>query len=265
MDNPNNELKNTTYELFMAALSTLSLINILLIYLISDPEVDSVIYLMDGFLTIVFLFDFLMRFFTAESKTAYFLRQFGWADLLASIPLPQFKLLRIFRIVRAGRLMRKDGTKKMVHVYMDNRAQSAFLTLILLIFLVLEFGSLTIVFVETQSPASNIKTAADGLWYTFVTITTVGYGDYYPVTNTGRLLGMIIMVAGVGLFGTFTGYLSNIFLTPKKERHMSDLVPETGSPDDPKARLVELKMLLDEQRKTQSALEAKINELEALL
>jgi voltage-gated potassium channel len=265
MENQNDELKNTTYEVFIVALTLLSIANLLLIYLIPNTVVDEVIYLMDGFWSLIFLGDFLYRLFSADSKTTYFLRQYGWTDLLGSLPLPLFKLLRLVRVVRSLRLMRKDGSKKLLQVYRDNRAQSAFITLVLLIFLVLEFGAMAIVQIEAPSPDSNINTAWDGLWYTFVTITTVGYGDLYPVTNIGRTLGMITMLAGVGLFGTFTGYLSNIFLTPRKERYRSDLVPETGSPDDPKARLVELKMLLDEQRKTQSALEAKINELEGLL
>ena len=48
-----------------------------------------------------------------------------------------------------------------------------------------------------------------------MTISTVGYGDQYPVTNEGRILGAGIIVIGVGIFGTFTGYLANLFLAPK--------------------------------------------------
>lgn len=265
MDKPNSELKNTTYELFIAALTILSVTNLLLVYLIPNPVVDEVIYLMDGFITLIFIFDFLMRLLTAESKATYFFRQYGWADLLGSIPSPLFKLLRLVRVVRSGRLMRKDGSRRLLHVYRENRAQSAFITLILLILLVLEFGAMAIVQVEAQSPGSKIKTAWDGLWYTFVTITTVGYGDLYPVTKSGRILGMITMIAGVGLFGTFTGYLSNIFLTPREEKQNNTPAPSSGSSTDPKARLAELKTLLEEQRIAQSTLEAKIIELEDLL
>ena len=52
-----------------------------------------------------------------------------------------------------------------------------------------------------------------------VTISTVGYGDRFPVTNDGRLVGTLIIVIGVGIFGTFTGYLANLFLAPKKSKH----------------------------------------------
>ena len=72
--------------------------------------------------------------------------------------------------------------------------------------------------VESRAPNGNIKTASDAIWYTYVTITTVGYGDTFPVTNLGRLIGMGIMTAGVALFGTLTGYLANAFLAPPKKK-----------------------------------------------
>ena len=82
--------------------------------------------------------------------------------------------------------------------------------------LVLEFGSLEILHVEQNAPGANITSASDALWYTIVTISTVGYGDRYPVTNEGRVVGSLIIIVGVGIFGTFTGYLANLFLAPKK-------------------------------------------------
>ena len=87
--------------------------------------------------------------------------------------------------------------------------------------LVLQFGSLGILYLEEDAPGANIVTASDALWYTIVTISTVGYGDQYPVTDGGRFLGSLIIVVGVGIFGTFTGYLANLFLSPRKTREAS--------------------------------------------
>ena len=261
MQEPSTELKNTTYELFIGALSVLSIINLLLYYLISNPVVSGVVVIIDGLLSLIFLVDFLFRFFSAGSKSRYFFSQFGWADLLASLPLPQAKILRVFRIIRAGRLMGKQGGRHMLREFLGNRAQSALLSLLFFIILVLEFGGMAMVAVESSSLAANIRTPADALWYTFVTITTVGYGDRYPVTTEGRLIGVVIMTAGVGLFGTLTGYLANAFLAPPKKKEEQ----VTAGGDDPKAKLAQLKQLLNEQKQAQAALEAKINEFEALL
>src|SRR5512139_1132964 len=120
MENNSDELKNTTYELFIGALSILSIINLLLYYLVSDTTVEQVIRIMDGFLSVIFVADFFYRLFTAQSKSEYFLRHMGWADLLASLP-GQFKILRLFRIVRAGRLLKAYGGKRMFKQFVSNR------------------------------------------------------------------------------------------------------------------------------------------------
>ena len=83
-----------------------------------------------------------------------------------------------------------------------------------------EFGSLAILAVEVRSPAGNIKTASDALWYSLVTMSTVGYGDQFPVTNLGRVIGSFIILVGVGLFGTITGFLANAFLAPRKPKEL---------------------------------------------
>jgi voltage-gated potassium channel len=63
------------------------------------------------------------------------------------------------------------------------------------------------------------------VWYVIVTITTVGYGDKYPVTNPGRIVGVLIMVLGVGLFGVLTGFLANVFLAPASEKSDDNSTP----------------------------------------
>jgi voltage-gated potassium channel len=113
-------------------------------------------------------------------------------------------MVQVFRIVRAGRLLGRCAAHGTISY--PTIAGSALFTLLFLIFLVLEFGGLAILTAERQSPDANIKSASDALWYTFVTITTVGYGDQYPVTPAGRLMGVAVMMAGVGLFERSPGF-----------------------------------------------------------
>ncbi|WP_306171340.1 potassium channel family protein [Porphyromonas gingivalis] len=68
-----------------------------------------------------------------------------------------------------------------------------------------------------NAPTSNITTAEDAIWWSYVTITTVGYGDKYPVTTEGRIIAMFLMTAGVGLFGTFTAYIASLFVSDNKK------------------------------------------------
>jgi len=226
---PRAELQNPGYEIFIAGLSILSILNLVLLIVVKDPALQPVVWVMNAILSLILFIDFLVRLRTAESRSGYFLRDYGWADLLASLPLPQLKILRLFRLGRVYRLMKDYGAKNIGRSLLKERAGSALLTLLFIAILVLEFGSLWMLYLESKSPDSNITTASDAIWYVIVTISTVGYGDQYPVTNPGRILGAVIIVLGVAIFGTLTGYLANLFLSPGQSDDPDEPSPTSDS------------------------------------
>src|SRR5207248_2106497 len=82
---------------------------------------------------------------------------------------------------------------------------------------------------QFEVPAGgNIKTAAEALWWAFTTITTVAYGDYFPVTPEGRIVGALLMTAGVGLFGILSGFVASWFLAPSQHQQESELSAVRG-------------------------------------
>jgi len=206
------ELKSIGYEIFVAAVSILSIVNLLLIALAAEQSLQYVLYAMNAIFSAILFGDFCYRLATASSRRAYLGRGFGWADLLASLPLPQLKVLRVFRLVRVFRLLQAYGARTVLRAFLHDRAGSSLFTLLLIALLVLEFGSLAMLRLESGAPGSTITTASDALWYNIVTMATVGYGDTYPVTNAGRVLGSLVIIVGVGIFGTLTGFLANAFL-----------------------------------------------------
>ncbi len=214
---PRTELKSSGYEIFIGILSILSILNLVLMIFVQEKSLETVLAAMNALFSLIFLIDFTYRIFTAPSATTYFFRHFGWADLLASLPIAQLKILRIFRLVRVYRLLRDVGIRAISQTVIKDRAGSALYVLLLMGIFVLQFGSLAMLALEQGAEGANITTASDALWYTIVTISTVGYGDQYPVTQAGRLCGTVIIVVGVGIFGTFTGYLATVFLSPRKE------------------------------------------------
>lgn len=215
---PKKERKmNLGYEIFVGILSILSILNIFLAFFYKDADMEGILNIMNGLFSIIFLGDFVFRISTVPSKSTYFFRDFGWADLFASLPFPQFKVLRVFRLFRVYRLMTKIGPKVIVNTLVNDRAGSALYVLLLMGVMVLEFGALAVLKQEQANPDANIKTASDAVWYVLVTISTVGYGDRYPTTDPGRLVGALTIIIGVGIFGTFTGFLANFFLSPAKK------------------------------------------------
>jgi voltage-gated potassium channel len=259
----NTELKPIGYELFIGALSVLSILNLVLLLFVKDPALETVIYVINGFMMPIFVGDFLYRFFTAQSKSGYFFRSFGWADLISSLPFPQLKILRMFRLWRVYRLFLKFGARNLLNEFLAHRADNALFTVVFLVMCVLEFGALAVLKAELSSPNANITTASDAIWWAYVTITTVGYGDRFPTTSWGRIIGILVMTAGVGLFGTLAGFLSNKLLTQPVPKE----APAEASADaaDPKVRIAELKRMIEAQEKATADLRAKLDEIDQLL
>lgn len=265
------ELKNLGYELFIAGLSILSIFNLVLLYFAQDVDIQTVVYVVNAVMTPIFLADFAYRLHTSKPKRAYFVTQFGWADLVSSLPFPQVKILRVFRLWRVIRLWRDFGSD-LLKEFIRHRAENALLTVAFLVLCVLEFGSLSVLYVEQYAKGANITNASDALWWTYVTITTVGYGDQYPVTNAGRIIALLVMTAGVGLFGTLSGFLANAFLSPtdadveSPEAAASEAVePAPAADGDPRAQLAEVRRRVAAQEAALAELRASLDGLEKAL
>jgi voltage-gated potassium channel len=210
-------MKDPGYEMFVAGLSILSVFN--LIYeLLPGTDTPSVLVVVtiNIFLTAVFVGDFLYRFITTPSRSYYMVHDWGWADLLAIAPI--FRVLRLFRVFKAYRFVTRYGTAKIRQELSDRRAESALYLLVFMVVLIIEFGSIAVLYAERPDPHANIVSASDAMWWAYVTITTVGYGDQYPITNEGRLVGILVMTTGVGVFATFAGYIGHKLLSPTKSK-----------------------------------------------
>jgi voltage-gated potassium channel len=172
-----------------------------------------------------FLADFAMRLIAAPRMRDYFIGQRGYFDLLGSIPSFGFSqytaLLRLFRLSRLFRLrrfMNPENRKILRDEILNNRGSYAALLTVIMAVLVVSTASIFVLFFESQSPDANITTGGDSLWWAIVTITTVGYGDRYPVTPGGRLIAVSVMFAGVGIIGALASILASFLIpSPKKE------------------------------------------------
>jgi len=201
------------YELYMLVLSVFSIGVLTADTLLSlSDELHQVLSYTDFVLCVLFFSDFVRSFLRAPDRSRYLLRT-GWLDLASSIPtIDALRLGRLSRIARIIRLLRAMRSARTIgSIIKGKRKQSALLAAGTVSLLLAVFASLAILQFETD-PESNIKTAGDALWWAFATITTVGYGDRYPVTLEGRLVAAVLMVVGVGLFSTLAGLAASWFL-----------------------------------------------------
>jgi voltage-gated potassium channel len=173
----------------------------------------------DFCICVLFLADWIYYFATAKNKKTYFTHHF--LDLISSIPFVQIlKPLRAVRAVRILRLLRLvrgiKGAEKFVDVFAKNKARSAMSIYIVITTVIYFYGTLGIYNFE-EGINKNIHDFGDAMWMSFTTLTTVGYGDCYPVTAGGRLLCAILVLTGMGLFSLFTAEFAAFILKEVKK------------------------------------------------
>jgi voltage-gated potassium channel len=255
VDSTRDELKPTNYEFFLLALSIMSLVNWVSYFIIEDVPIKRVVLAMDLLLSLVFVADFIYRFFSARNKANYLLGQFGWLDLLSGLPIPVARIARLARVVRATRLLNAYGMRNAIREFLINRAGSAVYLVFFMIILVMQYGSVAILFTERGAPGANIRTASDALWWVLVTISTIGYGDLYPVTHQGRLIAVVVILLGVALFGVVTGLLASNFEYDDSDEGQDELPSHLLSPEESLTLLEEIARL----RQTQERANAEFN------
>lgn len=219
----------TNWQIFMLFLSIYILLAVLIETIIKLPDETSFLLAwIDNAICIIFIGDFFFNLATAKSRLQYL--KWGWIDLVSSIPNIQIlRWGRIFRVVRILRILRGiRSIKRIFQFLVVSRARGTLAFVAIFSSALVIFSSIVILNCE-PSTESNIKTASDALWWAFSTITTVGYGDRFPITTAGRIIAITLMIAGVSLFSTFTAYVASAFLGQKLTE---EEVREKGCPPD---------------------------------
>jgi voltage-gated potassium channel len=214
-------LESNSYNIFMLVLTVFSLAIMVLLLLPWDDATISALTFFDNAICFVFLADFGVNLAASRPRRDYLITRRGWLDLLGSFPslgvFPASGLLRIARfsrLLRAMRMLRGNNRKQLVNDVVRNRGQYALLITVLSAFVVLTLSTVIMIQLESRSSDANITTGGDALWWAFATITTVGYGDQFPVTGLGRAIAVFVMFAGVGIIGSLASILASLLVPP---------------------------------------------------
>ena len=233
------DASNGIYDLFVVALTIFSLAMVAVYYLLPLTEAtEQALLWIDIPISLIFLADAFGSLRRAPDKRAYL--KWGWLDFLGSIPLIlPLRIARLARLVRAWRTLRLRRLSQVGEDLERNRAESAALITVFLAIVVLTTATVAVLEFESEVPQANIRSAGDAFWWALVTLATVGYGDFYPVTPWGRVGAVALMTVGVGIFGVLASYLANLFLPNTQDEN------EAGDLDEIKAELVALNARLD--------------------
>jgi voltage-gated potassium channel len=188
----------------------------------------------------VFLGDYLLRLVLAEHRWR-FVRQ-NWVDGVAVL-LPLLRPLRIVSLVRVARVLDRRLTRSL------HGRVAAYVTLTSS--LVVFMASLAVYDAERGAPDASITHYGDAVWWALTTISTVGYGDEYPVTGQGRLVAVLLMIGGIALLGVVTAAVASWFVGRVAE------AAQAQDDADDEAMRAEIRALADEVRLLRAELTAR--------
>jgi voltage-gated potassium channel len=162
-------------------------------------------------------------------------------DLVAILPallgflgidLRQLRALRLFRLLRAGKLVRYSRSLQLIGRVLKKRRGELVGTCVLM-FALLIFGSTLLYWAERDAQPEAFESIPATMWWAVATLTTVGYGDITPITPLGKFFGAFVAIFGIGLFALPTGVLGAAFVEEMR-RDESDVCPHCGkNPAEP--------------------------------
>ncbi|MCG9623476.1 potassium channel family protein [Vibrio mediterranei] len=136
-----------------------------------------------------------------------------WIDFVASVPMIEplrfarvFHIFRVILVIRSGEALLRQLAR--------NKHETTIASILLLLILLITAGAGLMLWAEGDDPEANIQHIGDAVWWAFVTVSTVGYGDHYPVTGLGKALAGVIIICGVGLFGMTSGLITSLLSSP---------------------------------------------------
>ena len=181
-----------------------------------NPQVKTILYSIEVFCVSVFTIEYILRIYVADSKPRFIFSFFGIIDFLAILPfylsfgidLRSLRALRFLRLFRILKLVRYN--RAMIHFTTAIKSAKEEILLFLFITLILiYFSSVGIYYFENEAQPDNFSSVFDSLWWAIVTLTTVGYGDVYPITVGGKVFTFFILLIGLGIVAIPTGIISS--------------------------------------------------------
>ncbi|RED42242.1 voltage-gated potassium channel [Winogradskyella eximia] len=180
------------------------------------PQTRVVLNAIEAFCVVIFTFEYLARIYVADSKPKFIFSFFGIVDFLAILPfylsfgidLRSLRLLRMFRLFRLFKLVRYNKAIKHFVNAMKLAKEQIILFLIITIMLIY-FAAVGIYYFENEAQPEHFSSIFSSLWWSIVTLTTVGYGDVYPITVGGRIFTFFILMIGLGIVAIPTGIISS--------------------------------------------------------
>ncbi len=244
----NGKRINKYFDYFILCLIVLSVFSIIL-ESISEISANYGNWLnyFDVFAVVVFSIEYCLRVYIADiiypsknkfqSILKFVFSAYGIIDLLAILPfyLPliitvDLRFLRIIRLTRVLRILKINRYNNSLSLIWGviKEKKSELIVTVFVTFLILLIASFLIFYVEGEEQPEKFPNILSALWWAVATLTTVGYGDIYPVTGLGKLISSFIAILGIGIIALPTGIISSGFIDKIQKNKSMAKCPHCG-------------------------------------
>ncbi|MFC5196374.1 ion transporter [Bizionia hallyeonensis] len=211
---------NRASKIFAIAIQVLILISVVTFTLETDPDLEpntrTILRVIEAFSVIIFTFEYILRIYVADHKRKFIFSFFGIIDLLAILPfylsfgidLRSLRALRLLRLFRVFKLVRYNRALNDFIIAIKSAKEQILLFLFITLILIY-FSAVGIYYFENEAQPEHFRSIFDSLWWAIITLTTVGYGDVYPITVGGKVFTFIILLIGLGIVAIPTGIISS--------------------------------------------------------
>lgn len=205
------------FSFFIQFLIIISIINFSILTLPNlSVKSQEILNSVEFFCVSIFTIEYLLRFYSSRSRVKFFFSFFGMIDLIAILPfylalgldLKSLRAIRLFRILRLFKFLRYGNTMDKIKKSFNSIKRELFL-FTLATLLLLYFSSIGIYFFENKAQPEAFSSIFDAMWWSVATLTTVGYGDVYPITSGGKIFASVIVFIGLGLVAIPTGLIAS--------------------------------------------------------
>ncbi|HZI72103.1 MAG TPA: ion transporter [Nitrososphaeraceae archaeon] len=228
---------NKNIELFVTILTAVSVLIILAVYalpLSQSQLLDA--YIFDLIVVSILAADFYVRLKKSKEGFKFILK--NWYEIPAMIPLILFSFIEgQSAIAGATRILRLVRLFRLVHLFFRGLRvfeKSKFLYLLVFSAMVVSFGAIGEYVAESSNAGAKITNLGDAFWWAIVTVTTVGYGDLYPVTVGGKIIASILMIAGIAIIGIFITTLGSALIDSRLNKNKATTISPLTFTDEAK-------------------------------
>ncbi len=233
----NNSKGSKYFNMFIEVLIIISIISFCIRTIPDLPgKIQNILDVQETIVVIIFTVEYLLRILVADNKLKYIFSFSGIIDLLAILPyyitagidlraLRMFRLFRILRVMKLFRYARAISRFKEAIGMIKEELVIFFIATCFILFL----ASVGIYYFENPVQPQAFKSVFHSMWWAVITLTTVGYGDVYPVTAGGRIFTFFVLMIGLGIVAVPTGLLTSAFQKAAEKENEKDKPWEPNS------------------------------------